>query len=86
MSLEQQVTASVVSVEEEKSRCRALTEELHSKSQALLQGERELAALREEMDVATRKAQESNNHVKILASSCNESKMIITAKENVGLI
>lgn len=83
MSLEQQVEAGGASFEAEKARCRTLSEEVTSKSQALLSAQQELGALKDELLEATEKAQESSNHVKILATSCNESKMIIAAKEKV---
>lgn len=83
MSLEQQVQVSCTALESEKSRCRALGEDMQAKSQALLTVQREVQALREDLDAVTKKAEESSNHVMILASSCNESKMIIAAKEKV---
>lgn len=84
MSLEQQVQVSCTSLESEKSRCRALGDDIEVKSQTLLTVQREVEVLKVELEVMTKKAQENSNHVRILASSCNESKVVITAKEKVG--
>lgn len=83
MSLEQQAQVSGTALESEKSRCRALGEGVQAKSLELLTVQREVQALKEEVDTVTKKVEESGNHVMILASSCNESKMIIAAKEKV---
>lgn len=83
MSLEQELQLIADSVEAEKSHGTALREELQSKAQSLLLVQQELDGLKEELATMSRKAEESSNHVKILASSCNESKITIAAKEKV---
>ena len=84
MSLEQQVQVNCTYLESEKSRSKSLSADLESKTQGLAAVQRELEALKGELIVMTKKAEENSNHVRILASSCNESKIIIAAKEKVS--
>lgn len=83
MSLEQRLQLTNTSLESEKSHCKSQGDEIQSKTQTLLAVQQELDELKEQLAVASKKTEESNNHIKILATSCNESKMIIAAKEKV---
>ena len=83
MSVEQQVQATTSSLEAEQTLCKSLHDEVHSGSQRLMAAEQELETVKGELVVMTKKAEENHNHVKILASSCNESKLAVAAKEKV---
>lgn len=83
MSLEQQIQLTNTSLESEKSHSKALSEELVSKTESLAAAQKQVQELETQLNVASKKAEESNEHVKILATSCNESKITIATKEKV---
>ena len=83
MSLEKQLQLVTAALDNEKSHGKTLTEELQTKTQRAASYQGELEELKRQLVLVSKKAEENANHVKILATSCNESKGIIATKEKV---
>ena len=86
MSLEQQIDVVKTSLESEKSCCKVLNNDILLKAQRLLEAEQEVEALKEKLVEVTKRSEENENHVSILASSCNESKLKLATKDKVHIL
>lgn len=76
----QLITAAL---ESEKSHCKLLADEVQAKTESAASQQQEIETLKGETVLAAKKVEENSNHIRILATSCNESKELVIAKEKV---